>query len=54
MLFDAYSQIVKVLDAWWKGNVSVAFRQVQLAVIDESGNGSCPWGYYSETLRARL
>ena len=33
MSFDAYSQIVKVLDAWWKRNVSFAFRQVQLAVM---------------------
>ena len=29
-------------------------RQVQLVVIDESGNGPCPWGYNSKTLRAQL
>ena len=54
MSFDAYSQIVNVLDAWWKGNVSVAFSQVQLAVIAENEDDPCPRGWNSETLRARL
>ena len=54
MSFNAHSQIVRVLDAWWKGNVSVVFPQIELVVIDESGNGPCSWGYNSETLRAQL
>ena len=54
MSFSAHSQIVRVLNACWKGNVSVAFSQVQLAVIAENEDDPCPRGWNSETLRARL